>query len=125
MPAVGAYGQVGAHFKRSIGSLASGSNDAATSFQQVYHFVLHLHLEAGKPAPFLGEVIQKAALGHECDELAMRGQMREIGDLGGNIAETNAQAAVFLVAAPKKPFQQAEFVHDFECGWVNSVAAEI
>jgi hypothetical protein len=55
----------------------------------------------------------------------MRGQMREIGNLGGNSAEANAQVANFLVAALKKPFQQAEFVHDFECGWVNSVAAKI
>jgi hypothetical protein len=55
----------------------------------------------------------------------MRGQMREIGDLGGNLAEANAQVANFLVAALKKPFQQAEFVHDFECGWVNGVAAKI
>jgi hypothetical protein len=59
------------------------------------------------------------------DELAARGQVREIRHRDDVPVHDGAQLVQFLVRQPEEFLQQTELVHEIERGRVNRVAAEI
>src|SRR3981189_3361257 len=71
------------------------------------------------------EEIQKVPLGHKGDKLAFCRQMREVGDDHRYVPYLSAELAQFLMRALKKVAEDSQFVHQFQCGWMNRVAAKV
>jgi hypothetical protein len=51
--------------------------------------------------------------------------MRKVGDGDGKIFNERADFAEFLMRAVEEVFEEAEFVHEFESGGMDGVAAKI
>ena len=71
------------------------------------------------------EEVEEVPLRHERGELAVRGQVAEIGGLKGIVAIDASGAFNLLMRLAKEIVQQAEFVKHIEGRWVHGVAAEI
>ena len=82
-------------------------------------------MEAGIALRVGPDEIEKIPLRHKGDEFAVRGQMGEIGDGGGLVADCGRSFAHFLMRPLQKFLEQPEFVHEVERGRVNGVAAEV
>ncbi len=86
---------------------------------------LHFEAEAGVAPSLFGDEIQEIPLGHEGDEFAVGGQMREVGDGHPFFADLHCDAAQLLMRPLEEGVEYAKLVHDLQSGRVNGVAAEI
>ena len=59
-------------------------------------------MEVGIGFALLGEEVEEVPLGHEGDEFAVGGEVGEVGDGGGDVADDDAEVADFLVRAFRK-----------------------
>jgi hypothetical protein len=64
-------------------------------------------------------------LGHEGDEFAVGGKMREIGESESFVADLAAKFLQLLVRALEEFFEEAEFVHQLQSGRMDGVAAKV
>src|SRR5690348_11312126 len=69
----------------------------------------------------LNKKIKEVPLRHKGKKAAVSRQMREIRDDRALAADLACKLAYFLVRAFEKFVQNAEFMHDFESGWMNCV----
>ncbi len=123
--AVGTDRESGADGFGALRSFGDDADDSVVFDEQVDGFVLHEQIEFREGFAFFGEEIEEVPLGHDADEFAVGGEMGEVGDLGGEVVDIHAEVADFLVRALEEVVEEVEFVHEFEGGGVNSVAAEV
>jgi hypothetical protein len=86
---------------------------------------LHAEVEAGVAAGALFEEAEEIPLRHEGDELAVGGEVGEIGDGDDLLAKVGLDFADFLVGLAEEVIEEAELVHELEGGGVDGIAAEI
>src|SRR5579863_2086430 len=72
-----------------------------------------------------GHEIQKIPLGHESNEFAVGGQMREVRDRYVEVVDLRADLRQLLMGTSQELVQNAELVHKLERRGMDGVAAEI
>ena len=125
MAAVGADGERRAEFAIAIASFGADAYYTAIFNEQIGDFRLHVQMELGIGFGFFGDEIQEIPLGHEADEFAVHGEMGKVAHRDGEIVDGGADSQKLLMRDAQEIFEEAEFVHEFEGGRVNGVAAEI
>jgi hypothetical protein len=124
-PAVGGDHQVGAKRDRSGFGHGPHTDHASRLFQEPGDLGSHLHVEPGVPGGLSGEEIEEIPLGHHGNEPAPRGQVGEIGDLYGDVADLRRQLPHFLMRQAEQAVQEPELVHDLERRGMDRVAPEV
>ena len=125
MAAVGAYGQRRAEFAIAIASFGADACYTVIFDEQIGDFRLHVQVKLRIGLGFFGDEIQEIPLGHEADEFAVHGEMGKVADGDGEVVDGGGDLQKLLMGDAQKVFEKAEFVHQFEGGRVNGVAAEI
>src|SRR5262249_44110352 len=114
MAPVAADGKVGTYLERPIGRLCADAGDAAALLDEIERFGAHVQVERWKLAPVLGQEIEEIPLRHQRNELAARGQPREIRKGVFAIPEEGTDGRCPLVGKPEKLIEQAELAHELE-----------
>ncbi len=94
---VGPHDQVGPHLQSTLGRPRHDADDPAAFLDQATDFGLHPQREGGTRHAVLGQEVQEVPLGHERDELADGGQMREIDDGESGVADLGVQMVGLLM----------------------------
>jgi hypothetical protein len=97
MSPIRADDEVRAHFHFAVGSFCAHAVHSLILNQQIDNLGLHVQLEAREPFGMTGEKIEKIPLGHEGDEFAARGELREIGNRHGLPVDYPAQFSHLLM----------------------------
>src|SRR5262249_51756483 len=105
--------------------LRSHTNDPAVFFEQIDYLSLHLQLECWVAASVVGKEVEKVPLRHECNEFAVRREMREVRYHYELIADLHTEFADFLVRPPEKVVEYAELINQLKRGGVDRVAAKV
>jgi len=96
--AVAAYGEGGADFDGTVGSVGDDAGDSAVGLlEEAGGLPAHAEGEAWVARGFLCEEVEEVPLGHEGDEFGVSGEVREIGHGVGAIAEKAGEADKFGV----------------------------
>src|SRR6516164_2329420 len=111
MSPIGADNEVRAHFQFVIGSFCAHADHTLLLEDQIENLVFHEQLEVRKSLCVRGEEIEKIPLGHKRNELAARGQLREIRDPHGLTVDHCTQLPHFLVRLRQKFIEQSKLVH--------------
>src|SRR5580692_6763338 len=82
-------------------------------------------MELGIALSLFCNEIQEVPLGHERNELAMRWQMRKIGNTHLEIFDQGSNCRQLLMWALQEAVEDAKLVHQFERRGMNRVAAKI
>ncbi len=77
---VGAHGEIGADLETARGRCAAHAGDSAALDDEIGDLVLHAHVEARIFLAELRDEVQEVPLRHEREELAVRVEVREVGD---------------------------------------------
>src|SRR5262249_51207530 len=110
MAPIGANDQIGENVYRAMVRLGSNTNDAVFLFQQVDDLRLHPQMEGRVAAGVPGKKVEKVPLRHECNKLAARGEIGEVGDgyeLGSYLS---TELPHFLVGPLEKVVEDAELI---------------
>src|SRR5580698_5834584 len=65
---------------RTVGSVGADTGGDAVLLDETGGLPAHAQGEAGQVRGFAGEKVQEVPLRHECDEFAVSGNVREVGD---------------------------------------------
>ena len=125
MAPIGSDGQIGADFACALRSYDSDSDYAAVLLDEAIGFGLHLDVETGIAAALLDQEVQEVPLRHEGDEAATDRKMRAVSQGESFASYVGAKLAHLLMRALEELFEEAEFVHQFERGGVDGIAAKV
>ena len=123
--AIRTHGESRPHFKRPVRRVSPHTNDALAVANQVRHRGPHHEPEFRILLRVPGDEIEEIPLRHECDELALGGQVREVREWEIEAREIRIQPSHFLVRMPEEVVEQSQFVHNFERGRVDGVATKV
>jgi hypothetical protein len=122
---VGADGERRPDFEQPVRRLGPHADDLAVVFEEVGDLGLHAEIEGRIESGVVVQEVEEVPLRHKRDEFGARRQVGEIGDRHRHAADIAGKNTGFLMRAFQELFQEAEFVHHFESGGVDGVAAEI
>jgi hypothetical protein len=125
MTAVGAYGQRRAEFAIAIASFGADTCYTVVFYEQIGDFRFHVQVKLRISFGLLRDEIQEIPLGHEADEFTVHRKMGKITDGDGKVVDGGSDLQKLLMRDAQEMLEEAEFVHEFEGGWVDGVAAEI
>ena len=94
---VGADDEVRPDFEPSFRLLGGQPDDGGAVLQKAVDLGEHLELERGIALGMLGEEIEEVPLRHQSDEMAMGGEMREIGERDVVVADHACKLAHLLM----------------------------
>ena len=122
---IAADGEIGPYFDLSGGRVGAHAGDTPALLDEISRFRLHSQMEAGIDLGPLREKIEEVPLGNQCNEFAAGREMSEIRECIFLLAEGGADCRGFLVRQFQELVQQAQLVHELQCGGMDGVAAEI
>jgi hypothetical protein len=92
---------------------------------EVRRFGLHAQVKSRIGLALIGEEIEEVPLGHEDDETAPGGKVREVGERDLAVADDAADLAQLLMRSPQEIVEQPELVHQLERRGMDGIAAEV
>ncbi len=119
------HGQIRADLQFALRSFCARSRHAAFFFDQAGHLGFHSQMKARIRLGMPGDKIQKIPLRHQRQKFAMRRQVSEIRHRYFEVVKLGADSFVHLMRLAQKIVQKSQFVHQFERGGMNRVAAKI
>src|ERR1017187_6018742 len=125
MPPVRPQSQLGTDFQAARRGLRANPHNAPVLFNQVSDLRLHPQMKLRIGLGLLRDKIQKVPLRHQCDELAMRWQMRKVRDRHADVLDLSAELPHFLMRPPQQLFQNSQLVHQFQGRRMNRVTAKV
>src|SRR6266446_10489489 len=117
--------QIGAHFQVPQWRLCAHSCDPISVAQKVDNSGLHPQFEGRELLRLRRQKIKKMPLRHEPHEFALGRQAGEIGHAHDMTIEDIFHSRQLLMRDLKELIQQPEFMHQFESGWMDGVAAKV
>ena len=125
MAAVAAYGERGGDFDGAFRRVGEDAGGDAVLLDEAGGLPAHAQGEGGEVCGFGGEEVEEVPLRHERDEFGVGGQVGEVGEGGGAVADGDGGAVNPGVADGEEFVEEAKLVHELERGGMDGVAAEV
>src|SRR4051812_11564396 len=125
MAAVRADSKIRANLSDPVRRLRHHARDYTVLFYKINHLSLHHEAESGIAPRVLDNEVQEIPLRHERQEFAMCRQVTEVGNSHHFLADLSPQFQNFLVGPLQEILQNPQLIHEFKCGRMNGVSAEI
>ena len=125
VPSVGADDEVRPDFEPSLRLLGGQPDDGGAVLEKAVDLGEHLEPERGIALGMLGEEIEEVPLRHQRNEMAVGGEMREVGEHDAVVADHACKLAHLLMRPLEERVEQPELVHDLQGRGMDGVAAKV
>src|SRR5438309_2997387 len=107
------------------GVFTCNSRYSAFLLDEIGHLRLHLQVECGITPGLLGDEVEEVPLWHESEETTVSREMPKIRNRDRILSHLTGELSYFLMRAFQELVQNTEFMHNFECGWMDRIPTEI